>query len=148
MKVEESILINRSPEDVFRFFDERANDNRWMASVIESEWVDPAAPTGVDRRGRMVMNVMGRREFVDEVTKYEPGRLVAHRSSSGRMVIHSACMAEPAGEGCRVTVSYEPERLPGGVLGKLLAPVTLRVVRRNYRADLARLKEILEAETQ
>lgn len=45
MKVEESILINRSPEDVFRFFDERANDNRWMASVIESEWVDPAEVT-------------------------------------------------------------------------------------------------------
>jgi hypothetical protein len=31
----------------------------WMASVTESEWLDPAAPMGVGRRGRMVMNAMG-----------------------------------------------------------------------------------------
>lgn len=148
MKVEESIYVDRSPEDVFAFFDARANDKRWMAAVIDSEWVDPAAATGLGRRGRMVMNAMGRREFDDEVTGYEPGRLVAHRASSGTMVVHTACIAEPAGDGCRVTVTYEPERLPGGIFGKLLAPITSRVIRRNYRADLARLKELLEAEGQ
>lgn len=148
MKVEESILIHRSPEEEFAFFDDRTNDRRWMASVVESEWFDPAAPTGVGRRGRMVMEAMGRREFADEVTEYEPGRLVAHRSVSGPMVIHTACIAEPAGEGCRVTVTYNPERLPGGVLGRMMAPLTSRIVRRNYRADLARLKDILEAEAE
>lgn len=146
MKVEESIVIHRSPEEVFAFFNNRANDERWMASVVESEWHDPAAPTGVGRRGRMVMNAMGRREFIDEVTEYEPGRLVAHRSVSGPMVIHTACIAEPAGEGCRVTVTYEPERLPGGVFGRMMAPLTSRIVRRNYRADLVRLKDIVETE--
>ncbi len=148
MRVEESITINRSPEEVFAFFDNRANDKRWMESVIESEWLDSATPTGVGRRGRMVMNAMGRREFLDEVTEYEPGRRVAHRAVSGPMVIHTACIAEPAGDGSRVTVTYEPERLPGGVLGRLMAPLTSMIVRRNYRADLARLKEILEAETK
>lgn len=146
MKVEESIVIHRSPEEVFAFFNDRANDERWMASVVESEWHDPAAPTSVGRRGRMVMNAMGRREFIDEVTEYEPGRLVAHRSVSGPMVIHTACIAEPAGEGCRVTVTYEPERLPGGVFGRMMAPLTSRIVRRNYRADLVRLKDIVETE--
>jgi hypothetical protein len=43
---------------------------------------------------------------------------------------------------------YEPERLPGGVVGKLMAPLTARIVRRNFRADLARLKDILEAEAE
>jgi uncharacterized membrane protein len=146
MKVEESIVVRRSPEEVFAFFDDRTNDGRWMASVIESEWLDPAAPTAIGRRGRMVMKAMGRREFVDEVTEYEPGRRVAHRSVAGPMVIHTACIAEPAREGCRVTVTYEPERLPGGPFGKVLAPLTARMVRRNYRADLARLKGILEAQ--
>ncbi len=42
----------------------------------------------------------------------------------------------------------EPERLPGGVLGRMMAPLTSRIVRRNYRADLARLKDILEAEVE
>lgn len=88
----------------------------WMASVAESEWLDPAAPMRVGRRGRMVMKAkaMGRREFLDEVTVYEPGRRIAHRSVSGRMEIHTTCIAEPSGNGCRATVLYEPQRLPGG----------------------------------
>jgi len=148
MRVEESILIDRPPEEVFGFLSVRTNDPVWMASVTESEWLDPAAPMGVGRRGRMVMQAMGRREFLDEVTEYEPGRRIAHRSVAGPMVIHTACLAEPVGSGCRATVLYEPERLPGGVVGRLTAPLTARILRRTFRADLARLKELLEAETQ
>jgi uncharacterized membrane protein len=117
-----------------------------MASVTESEWLDPAEPMGVGRRGRMVMQAMGRREFLDEVTESEPGRRIAHRSVAGPMVIHTACLAEPAGTGCRATVRYEPERVPGGVMSRLTAPLTARMVRRTFRADLARLKGILEAQ--
>lgn len=32
MKIEESIIINRTPDEVFAFFEVRANDRRWMAS--------------------------------------------------------------------------------------------------------------------
>jgi uncharacterized membrane protein len=118
MPVEESIIIDRPAEEVFEFLLVRTNDRVWMASVTESEWLDPAEPMGVGRRGRMVMQAMGRREFLDEVTEYEPGRRIAHRSVAGPMVIHTACLAEPAGSGCRATVRYEPERLPGGVVGQ------------------------------
>jgi uncharacterized membrane protein len=148
MRVEESIIINRPPEAVFGFLSVRTNDPVWMASVTESEWLDPAEPMGVGRRGRMVMQAMGRREFLDEVTEYEPGRRIAHRSVAGSMQIRTACIAEPAGNGCRATVLYEPERLPGGVVGRMTAPLTARIVRRNFRADLARLKDILEAEAR
>ena len=146
MRVEESIVIDRPPEEVFGFLSVRTNDPVWMASVTESEWLDPAEPMRVGRRGRMVMQAMGRREFLDEVTEYEPGRRIAHRSVAGPMVIHTACLAEPAGTGCRATVRYEPERVPGGVVGRLTAPLTARMVRRTFLADLARLKDLLEAE--
>jgi uncharacterized membrane protein len=146
MRVEASIIIDRPAEAVFRFLSVRANDPVWMASVTESEWLDPAEPMRVGRRGRMVMQAMGRRGFLDEVTEYEPGRRIAHRSVAGPVVIHTACVAEPAGSGCRATVLYEPERLPGGVAGRLTAPLTARMVRHTFRADLARLKDILEAE--
>ena len=148
MRVEESITIDRSPEEVFGFISVRANDPVWMASVTESEWLDPAAPMGVGRRGRMVMQAMGRREFLDEVTEYEPGRRIAHRMVSGPMAMVTACIAEPVGSGCRATVLYEPQRLPGGVVGRLTAPLTARIVRRNFQADLVRLKDILEEETK
>jgi len=144
MKVEESITIDRPPEEVFDFFADRSNDPVWMASVYESEWLDPDAPMAVGRRGRMLMGAMGRREFTDVVTEYEPGRRVGHRSVSGAMEIYTACTAEQAGQGCRATVVYDPVRLPGGMLGRLTAPLTSRIVRRNFRADLARLKDILE----
>jgi uncharacterized membrane protein len=144
MRVEESIIIDRPAEEVFGFLSVRTNDPVRMASVTDSEWLDPAAPMGVGRRGRMVMQAMGRREFLDEVTEYEPGRRIAHRSVAGLMVIHTACIVEPAGSGCRATVRYEPERLPGGIVGRLTAPLTARLVRRTFRADLARLKHILE----
>ena len=147
MRVEESIIIDRPPEEVFGFISVRTNDAVWMASVTESEWLDPAAPIGVGRRGRMVIKAMGGREFLDEVTEYEPGRRIAHRSVAGPMAIHSACIAEPAGNGCRATVVYEPQRLPGGMVGRLTAPLTAKIVRRNFRADLARLKDILETQT-
>lgn len=85
-------------------------------------------------------------EFEDEVTEYEPGRRVGHRMVSDSMVMFTACYADPAPGGTRAAVVFDPERLPGGALGKLAAPFVARAVRRNYRADLARLKKILEGE--
>ena len=120
----------------------------WMASVTESEWLDPTAPMGVGRRGRMVLQAMGRREFLDAVTGFEPGRRIGHRLVAGPMVIHTACLAEPAASGCSATVLSEPERLPGGVVGRLTAPLTARMIRRTFRADLARLEDLLEAEAR
>ena len=146
MRVEESLVIERSPEDVFAFFDDRANDQRWLSSVTESQWLDPQETTRVGRRGRSVMNVMGRREFADVVTRYVPGRLVEHRQVSDPFVMDTACFAEPHGTGCRVTITYEPKRFPGGPIGWLAAPFALRRVRRMYRGDLARLKAVLEGE--
>lgn len=49
MKVEESVAIDRSPEDVFAFFAERTNDPKWMGSVLESEWLDPGTAPRLGR---------------------------------------------------------------------------------------------------
>ncbi|MGH8946693.1 MAG: SRPBCC family protein [Acidimicrobiia bacterium] len=148
MRIEESIEVNRPPEDVFAFFDDRRNDSRWMETVVSSEWVDEGEPTGLGRRGRMVMHTPRLTEFEDEVTEYEPGRRVGHRSVSDSMTVLTACYADPVPGGTRATVVLEPERLPGGPFGKLATPFIERTVRRNFRADLARLKQILEDEAE
>jgi hypothetical protein len=153
MKVEESIVIDRSPEDVFAFLAARRNDSVWMAAVVESEWLEPIRDADVSirvgRRGRMVMKNMGRRlEFVDEVTDYEPGRRIAHRTVEGPIQLNTACLTEPAGAGCRATVVGETDNFLGGLFGKLANPMVARLVHRGFRADLAKLKNILEAETR
>jgi uncharacterized membrane protein len=145
MRIEESITISRRPEEVFAFFDDRRNDSRWMETVVSSRWVDDRQKTKLGRRGRMVMHVPRLTEFEDEVIEYEPGRRVGHRSVSDAMVIRTACHAAPAPEGTRATLVFEPERLPGGPISWLVAPFVARSVRRNYRGDLSRLKQLLEA---
>lgn len=148
MRIEESIVINRPSDEVFAFFNERRNDSQWMETVVSSEWSDGERPTALGRRGRMVMYAPRLTEFEDEVTEYEPGRRVGHRSVSESMVIFTACYADPVPGGTRATVLFEPERLPGGPFGKLAAPFVARTVRRNFRADLIRLKQILESEDE
>lgn len=152
MKVEESIIIDRSPEDVFAFLVVRKNDPVWMAAVVESEWLEPAAqgtdaPIGIGHRGRMVMKNMGRRyEYVDEVTDYEPGSRIAHRTIEGPIQLKTACLTKPVGDACRATVVAETDSFVGGPFGRLANPIVLRLVRRGFRADLAKLKDILEAD--
>src|SRR6266487_3449095 len=127
------------------------NDAVWMAAVVESQWLDadagdPAAPIGVGRRGRMVMKLPGRRaEFIDEVIEYEPGRRIAHPTVQGPIPLRTACLCEPAGDACRATVVGEVDPIPGGVFGRLAAPVVTGVIRRGFKTDLAKLKNILEA---
>jgi hypothetical protein len=154
VKVEESIIISRSPADVFAFLAARKNDPVWMAAVVESEWLEPPAgdtdtQISIGRRGRMVMKNMGRRlEFVDEVTDYERGRRIAHRTVEGPIQLNTACLTEPVGGECRATVVGETaDNLVGGPFGKLATPIAARLVRRGFRADLAKLKKLLEAET-
>jgi uncharacterized membrane protein len=146
MRVEESIVIERPADDVFEFFSERSNDVVWMGVVEESEWLQPAGAEGLGRRGRTVIKAGGRRsEYIDEVTAWEPGRLVAHRTVEGPMELNTACVAEPAGEGsCRATVMAAVE--PRGILARLTDPVVARAMGRTFRADLARLKRLLEGE--
>jgi uncharacterized membrane protein len=145
MKIQESIIINRAPEEVFAFFDDRRNDTRWMDTVVSSEWADDRHETALGRRGRMVMRTPRLTEFEDEVIEYEPGRRVGHRSVSDTTVIRTACHADPIPDGSRATLVFEPERLPGGPVGWLVAPFVARSVRRSYRRALSQLKQLLEA---
>lgn len=153
-RIAESIDINRPCEEVFAYLEDRANDPAWMAAVRESHWLDTggAGTPGVDgvgRRGRMLMRIQGRTvEFVDEVSEYEPGRVIAHRTVQGPFPLHSACRCDPTETGCRATVVGEAEQFVRGPLRWLLEPFIARGVRRGFRTDLARLKQILESRDQ
>ena len=142
MRIEASIVINRRPENVFAFLAVRDNDPLWMAAVEDSRWLDPSGAPRVGRRGRMAMKMFGRRtHFVDEVTTYEPGRAIAHRTVEGPFQLDTACLCEPAGDGCRTTVVAEADRM----FGRLIDPLVAKLMRRGFNADLAKLKRILEA---
>jgi hypothetical protein len=151
MKIEESIIIKRSPNDVFAFLAARRNDPVWMESVLESEWLEPVAsdtdaPPERGRRGRMVMKSMGRRiEYIDEVTDFVSGKRIAHRTVEGPISLTTACITETEGDGCRTTVMVEADAFLSGRFGKLGNFIVAGLVRRGFKADLIKLRGILES---
>jgi uncharacterized membrane protein len=147
MRVEQSAIIQRSPDEVFTFLENRANDTAWMKSVMHSEWLDSSGGARVGRRGRMVIKIFGRRnKFIDEVTEYVPGRRIAHRTIEGPFPLNTACICEASEHGCLTTVVGELDRIPGGWVGRMAAPFVGRIIQHGFKADLARLKALLEGE--
>jgi hypothetical protein len=97
----------------------------------------------------MVIKILGRRtKFVDEVTDYIPGRRIAHRTIDGPFPLATACICEPAEHGCLATVVGELDRMPAGWLGRLASPFLGRIIRNGFKADLAWLKVLLEAQLE
>lgn len=110
MRVEESIVINRSPDDVFAFLAVRSNDPVWMSAVVESEWLEPSAILAIGRRGRMAMKMFGRRtEYVDEVIAYEPGRQIAHQTIEGPFALNEILEADARGRPPAAEIRRRPE---------------------------------------
>jgi uncharacterized protein YndB with AHSA1/START domain len=145
MRVEASIVIDRSPDDVFAFLAVRDNDPVWMSAVEESNWLDSSARLAVGRRGRMALKMFGRRtEYVDEVTAFEPGRRIAHRTVEGPFQLSTACLCVPDGDSCRTTVVADAEKM----FGRFVDPLVARLMRRGFRKDLVKLKSILEKTAQ
>ena len=116
-------MIERSPEDVFAFFDDRANDQRWLSSVTESHWLDPQETTRVGRRGRSVIYVWVAASLPTWLRGTCPGRLVEHRQVSDPFVMETLRalqnrMAQAAG-----SPSPTSRRgFPRGPIGWLAAP--------------------------
>ena len=146
MRIEESIVIDRPRAEVFAYLADRRHDAEWMGSVVESEWLDDMAPLSVGRRGRMTLKVFGKRtETIDEVSEFVPGERVAHRTVKGTFLLNTACLTAAEGSGTRTTVTAEADSLLGGRLGRLADPLIARAMRRGFKADLRRLKGIVEA---
>lgn len=148
MRVEESIVIDRPRAEVFEYLEDRQHDAVWMGSVVESEWLDNGAPLSVGRRGRMALKVFGKRtETIDEVSELVPGERIAHRTVKGTFLLNTACLTAAEGRGTRATVSAEADHLVGGRLGRLADPLIAGLMRRGFKADLRRLKRILETDS-
>jgi hypothetical protein len=79
-----------------------------------------------------------------EVTAHEPNRQHSHRSTGGAIPQeYTSTLEETAGGGTRMTQVVEGE--PGGFF-RLAGPLLERAGRRQFKADLETLKDLLEAQ--
>jgi carbon monoxide dehydrogenase subunit G len=143
--VEESIVIEKPPEDVFAFLMTPENDRLWFSTAIERR-LDPEGPVGVGSKIHGVDRFLGRQAAsMVEVTQHEPPRRSSIRSLSGPFSFTGDYIVEPANGGTRFTWVLDAAAGLGGLyLGRLTDPLVTWAFRRRLRSALRKLKEVLE----
>ena len=142
-KVEVRVRIDRSVADVYAYTSAVDTMPEWRGDVSEAEQLTDG-PIGVGTRIRAGGKALGRPiGLVIEVTELEPGARFGYRPVSGPLRTHNVYTFEPDAGGTLVTLTDEIE-LSGIV--RLFEPLMARMVRRQYGANLGRLKAILEAQ--
>ena len=139
-----SIDVNRPQEDVFAYLADLARHGEWQ-SQIQEVTVETEGPTrvGTRARERRKPNHGPTVTSTYAITELEPPRKASFRGVDGPVRVAGTATVEPAGEGSRVTLDID---LTGhGLVGKLLAPMARRELRKQVPLDQQRLKERLEA---
>ena len=138
--VYESITINRPPAELFRFWRDLSNLPRFMEHLADVRVLSPTrsvwtatAPVGT--------RVRWEAEIINEIE----GELIGWQSTANADVATAGSVrfvpAMGGGTEIIVHLQYEP---PAGRLGSLVASMFGEEPSQQIRADLRRLKEILE----
>jgi uncharacterized membrane protein len=141
LKIESTIVINRPVEEVFAVLSNLENSPKWSSAFLEVTKTSEGS-IGVGTTWRAVQKAFGQRlESEVEVTEYEPNRMWTQKGKSP-FPVHVQATFESVDSGTRVNLRLEGE--PGGFF-KLAAPVVASMAKRQAEADLANLKDFMEA---
>lgn len=131
--------LPRPPAEVAAYLADPRNDLEWIGGLVEV--VPPPGPIAVGTQVQRVAKFARRRiDYVLEVERYEPGRLLQMRSVAAPFPMRVTCDVTPDGPGSRVALRVEGG--PGGLM-RLFSPLMSLEVRRNLRSDLRRLRSRL-----
>ena len=141
IKVERSVVIDKAPDDLYRFWRELENLPRFMSQLEEVRRLD-------EKRSHWKLKSIASAslEWDAEIINEKPNELLAWRSLPGADVDHAGSVHfEPASQGgtnVRVVMEYRP---PAGKLGAEIARLLGQDPAQILEKDLQRLKQILEA---
>ena len=133
--------IDAPRDEVASYVVDNRNDPAWIGGISESELLgDP--PIGVGSRVRRVASFMGKRiEYVNEVTRLDPGSVLEMRSVKSPFPMHITYAFEDVAGRTQTSVRVQGDP---SALYRLAGPLLSRQVKKNVQADLERLKDILE----
>ena len=142
VKIVISTMINRPVEEVFAFVSNPENFPKWISSSREVK-ITSVRPIGIGTTFRPVVTFLGRRiEGESEVTEYEPNRRYVEKTISGPIPVENSITFERVEGGTLVSFTSVAE--PGGFF-KLAEPLLVSLVKRQFQADFANLKDLMEA---
>lgn len=140
VKVENSVLIDKSPEELYRFWRRFENLPRFMDHLV-------SVRTEGDQRSHWVVKSIGNAEISwdAEIVNDLPNELIAWRTLENSGVDHAGSVRfEGTGRGTRVKVTME-YRPPAGKIGVGLAKLFGQEPRQMIEKDLRRFKQLMEA---
>ena len=139
--ISRAIMINRPRQELYDFWREFRNLERFMENVRSVTPID-------DNRSHWIIEAPGGTtvEFDSRITEEEPARLIAWTSEEGARVPNSGRIEfedAPPGRGTivRVTIAYDP---PAGAVGRAVATLFQREPKMQARRDLKRFKQLME----
>jgi len=145
IKIETSIVINCSIEEVFAFVTDVEKMPQWSAELLEVKKTSEG-PVGVGTTFSAVAKFLGRRMENDhEVSEYEPNSKFAFMPTSGPVQMEAKYTFESVAGGTKVSVVAEAET--GGFF-KLAEPILARMGKRQYETNFANLKDLLEIQAE
>jgi carbon monoxide dehydrogenase subunit G len=140
IRIELTIAIERSPEDVFELLTDIGRLPEWQTSAIEAH---SDGPLEQGSRVTEKRRLLGREVDGElEVVAYEPPRRLALRSLGGP--VDFTVDHELAANGGGTELTFVAEAQPRGAL-RLAGPVLARTAEQQFRQDFDRLKELLES---
>ena len=146
IKMEESITIDRSPQDLYRFWRQVENLPKVMSHVRSVEAINERLSHWIVDTVPGAPSVEWDAEIINEV---EPER-IGWRTLHGSVVDHAGSVEfQPLGDGGRtrvtVTLQYEP---PAGQVGATIANWIGQDPHKKIAEDLAQFKQAMEEATQ
>ncbi|WP_433758191.1 SRPBCC family protein [Nocardia sp. CA-135398] len=136
-------VIERPRTQVAAFAGDPSNAPQWYANIDRIEWrTEP--PLRVGSRMEFVARFLGRQlVYTYEVIEYTPGERLVMRTAEGPFPMQTTYTWADDGPD-RTRMILRNTGTPSG-FGKVAAPLMEAAMRRANRADLARLRALLEA---
>ena len=140
VKVENAVLINKSPEELYRYWRQFENLPRFMDNLV-------SVRTEGDQRSHWVVKSIGNAEISwdAEIVNDVPNELIAWRTVENSDVDHAGSVrfeATRRGTRVKVTTEYRP---PAGKVGVGLAKLFGQEPGQMIESDLRRFKQLMEA---
>lgn len=133
------VVIERPVDEVFAYLTDVSNEVEWQSNLLEAALTSDG-PVGQGTTGRDVRRSMGMKVVSAwECTAFEPGRMFAFTVSKP-ITFTASYTFEPVEGGTRVTMKASPTGS-----AKIVWPLMASMGRKQYAADFARLKAVLEA---
>ena len=141
---EKSVVIDRPADEVFEYVSDGERFSEWATEIVKSKKTTKG-PVGVGTTYTHVAQMLGRRvENHYEVTEYEVNKKITMETTSGSIPVEFSMTVSPANGGSKFTIRAEADATG---FFKLAEPLVARTLNRQQDANLANLKDVLEAQT-